>query len=82
LLTHVLAVFGLALGCAAWVALQRWMSRHHPEIPGEEKRFGGCRFCDKSGECEEGGVCEERPPAAIRQLPAARVESSRRKRSL
>jgi len=62
--------------CAGWVVLQRWMAKHHPELPGEEKRLRGCGFCSKAAEgCDEQASCEgpdEQPPGPI---PVARLRS-------
>lgn len=46
--THLIAVLGLALVCAGWIALQRWIARRHPELPGIVRPCAGC-VCDGEG---------------------------------
>jgi hypothetical protein len=80
LLVHVLAILGLALGCAGWVVFQRWMAKHHPELPGEERRLRGCGFCAKAEEgCDE-EECEA-PPDRLgpgTTIPVARLRTGKR----
>jgi len=33
MLTHLLAVFGLALLCGVWALVHRWVARRDPEAP-------------------------------------------------
>jgi hypothetical protein len=63
MLTHLAAVSGLAVLCGAWVAVQRWVSRHDPDAPGVEGSCHGCR-----GGCERHGVCENHPARESRVL--------------
>ena len=78
MLVHVLAVLGLALGCAGWVVFQQWMAKHHPELPGEEKRLRGCGFCSKAGEgCDEDGSCERPEELTSGTIPVARLRGRR-----
>lgn len=38
----LVAIVGLALVCAAWIALQRWIAQLDPEIPGIKRSCSGC----------------------------------------
>ena len=59
-MSQVIAIAALALGCAGWVLVQRFVARHDPEQPGVEGGDGeGCA----SGSCGSCGVattCEKR----------------------
>lgn len=77
-MVHVFAILGLAAGCAGWVLLQRWMAKHHPELPGEEKRLRGCGFCAKAAEgCDEEGSCDGPDGESSGTIPIARLHSRR-----
>ncbi len=50
--TEIVAVLALALACAAWVALQRWIARRDPGNPGLDRGCDGtCGSC--TGHCRE-----------------------------
>ncbi|MCA9672918.1 MAG: hypothetical protein KC503_45315 [Myxococcales bacterium] len=51
--THLIAVLGLATLVAGWFLLSRWIARSDPELPGINRRCGGCGGGAKS----EGKVC-------------------------
>ena len=46
MLTHLLAVFGLALLCGVWVLIQRWVAQRDPEAPTIES-YGCGSGCSK-----------------------------------
>ncbi|MBD3334915.1 MAG: hypothetical protein GF355_05315 [Candidatus Eisenbacteria bacterium] len=39
---HILAVVGLGVLCAGWVAVQHWFAGRDPDQPGVEDRCGSC----------------------------------------
>jgi len=62
--SHLIAIFALACLCASWVIVQRFITRHDPEIGQRvEKQHGGCNTCglkdEKSKDAGCSGQCEE-----------------------
>ncbi len=46
-MTHLIAILGLAALCGGWIALQRWIARADPGLPGIRRSCTGCTVpCD------------------------------------
>jgi len=39
---YAIPILALALLCAAWVVVQRWIAKRDPESPGIHRRCDGC----------------------------------------
>ena len=59
MLHYLLVILGLALLCALWVIIQRWIARQMPEAPGVEGRQGSCRGTRSAPPTEACEACEE-----------------------
>lgn len=46
----LLSILGLALVCGGWIALQRWIARLDPDIPGIQRSCSGCPVPGASAE--------------------------------
>jgi hypothetical protein len=57
---HLLAIVGLAVACAGWALLQRFIGRVTPEVRGIFDRGCGGHSC---GPCEVDGCAREVPAA-------------------
>lgn len=56
----LVAIAVLAVACAAWVVLQRWVARVDPGNPGVERECdGGCGSCERGGDAS-GASARER----------------------
>jgi len=54
MLQHVVAILGLAVLCAAWVLLQRWVGKGAPPAAGEQNHRGcGCGGCGRHASGED-----------------------------
>jgi hypothetical protein len=60
-MTHLLALIGFTLLCAAWIAFQLWLKRADPERGDFRPGCGGC----------QGGSCGSAPKSS----PCATTES-------
>lgn len=54
---HLIAVVALAVACALWFVLQRFIARKAPELPGINRRCEDCTCGAAEGE-PGGGECQ------------------------
>jgi|GEM_PF-3196542 len=72
----LVAIAVLAAACGGWVALQRWIARVDPEIPGIQRSCSGCSVPGAGGEACGGctGGPGVGPDGAVVKLGKSRPE--------
>ena len=66
-MTHILALVGITLLCAAWIKFQLWMKRIDPDKEGFRPGCGACQ----SGSCSQAGKPNNETEETTVSLPLA-----------